>query len=163
MKEKIEINKARFEDIQEIISLIDELFIEENKYYDVAIRRYKTPSKNRNQILIKRLKYQIRSSNVFIYVAKINGKVVGYIEGNCSKQDSTFINKKVGRFNNVVVTKNKRGLGISKLLYSELKKWFKEKGCEIEELDVLVKNPAKKIYEKWGYRPVYVDMRKPIK
>jgi GNAT superfamily N-acetyltransferase len=163
IKEKVKINKASIEDISSIIKLINELFIEENKYYDKPIRVYKTPLKTKNQILAKRLQKQIKSSKTFIYVAKIENKVVGYIEGNYSQENTTFVNKIIGRFNNIVVTKNMRGHGISKLLYLELKKWFKINNCEIEELDVLVKNPAKKIYEKWGYKPVYVDMRKPIR
>jgi len=51
---------------------------------------------------------------------------------------------------------------ILKQLYKELEKWFKSKNCPYVIVDVVTKNPRKKLYKAFGFETVLEEMRKII-
>lgn len=160
MVKEVEIVKASVKDMSFLIKLRKELFAEEEKHYPKALRAYKRIVKNADEILRKDFSKKIHSRKTRIFVAKINNEIVGYIEGSVWKKDSFLEVKKIGDVNQIIVTRKHRKQGIAKRLYSEMKKWFAEEGCELQELYVLLGNPAAELYRKWGYKTTVLRMTK---
>jgi GNAT superfamily N-acetyltransferase len=55
-------------------------------------------------------------------------KIVGYIIGSVSEDDSLVLGK-IGTIEDWLVEKSMRGNGIGMKLYAVLENWFREKGC----------------------------------
>ena len=73
-----------------------------------------------------------------------------------------FKDIKYGTLNYIWIDKNYRHREIGTELKDKLLKWFKKEKCQYINLVVLEKNPAKKIFKKWGFDKVLSLMRKKI-
>ena len=74
---------------------------------------------------------------------KIVAILSGYIK-TVSKGD-------VGYIDNIYVSKKYSGKGYATILRDKFYKWLKSEKIIYCQLDVLNKNPSRKIYEKWGF------------
>ena len=68
----------------------------------------------------------------------------------------------VGYIDNMFVSKKYSGKGYATFLRDEFYKWLKGKKIRYCQLDVLAKNPAKQIYEKWGFSVDGFQMTKKL-
>ncbi len=68
----------------------------------------------------------------------------------------------VGYIDNMFVLKKHYGKGYATILRDEFYKWLKNKKINYCQLEVLAKNPAKQIYEKWGFSIDGFQMTKKI-
>ena len=159
----VKIIRASEKDISVIIKLIGDLYLEEERFYARGLNAHKKILKNKNSFLKKDLTKKLQEKNCIIYLAKIRNEFAGIAVASCLKKTTIFTNKKIGFLEDIFVCKKYRGAGVSRLLYDKIGKWFRKNKCEIEKLLVLSKNPAAHIYEKWGFSPVILEMRKPIK
>ena len=76
-----------------------------------------------------------------------NKKIVAILSGSIQKAPKG----QVGYIDNIFVSKPYRKRGYATILRDEFYRWLREKGIRYCKLDVLAKNPAKDIYEKWGF------------
>jgi len=77
-------------------------------------------------------------------VAKINGKVVGYLSANIIIDE--------GHILNIAVHPEYRGLGIASYMVKEMLEIMKESNCRSVFLEVRFSNEeARKMYEKFGF------------
>ena len=97
------------------------------------------------------------------YVMAYEDKIIGYIV--CRIKNVTLSDgkkHKEGRVGDLYVHPDMRGKGIATQLYEKARQWFAEKGCQWESLSVFQNNPAGQLYEKWGFVPFSIEMRKRI-
>ena len=137
----MKIRKAKLEDIERIHEL-DKESVEYHKKFDKDF--YTVSNKWWNIKKDSQIK-AIKSSRDLILVAEDEGDVVGYIWG--------YIENKIGKIQELIVTSKSRGKGVGTNLINEMLKYFKEKKCEISEIEVNVENePTIKTYEKAGFK-----------
>ncbi len=68
----------------------------------------------------------------------------------------------VGYIDNMFVSKKHLGRGYAVVLRNEFYKWLKHKKIKYCQLDVLGRNPAKTLYEKWGFSVDGFQMTKKL-
>jgi ribosomal protein S18 acetylase RimI-like enzyme len=79
------------------------------------------------------------------YVLEVDGKVVGYINGQPEKGN-------VGHLDSLYILKQYRGKGYAVAMVKKMKKWFQLKKVKFIDISVDGPNkPAQKLYEKLGF------------
>lgn len=68
----------------------------------------------------------------------------------------------IGYIDNMFVSGKHSGKGYATILRDEFYEWLRNKKIRYCQLDVLEKNPAKQIYEKWGFSVDGVQMTKKL-
>ncbi|VVB76062.1 Acetyltransferase (GNAT) family protein [uncultured archaeon] len=110
------------------------------------------------------VKGMILNKGGLFFVVEADGKIVGFAYGEVRTDKRTvFPEMVVGEIKNLWIKDKYRGNRISSKLKDKYLNWFKEKGCDYVLIEVLQKNPANKIYEKWGFEPYLEKLVKPIK
>jgi GNAT superfamily N-acetyltransferase len=140
------------------LKLLDSVYFQERKVMvQPEFRAMENPSSI--EILEKRI-----SGECFrTIVAETNNKIIGYLV--CKVQDvflSENKREKEGRICDVFVCRGHRRKGIASRLYEKAKQWFQECDCRWEGLTVYAENPAKQLYEQWGYKSYSVNMRRKM-
>jgi ribosomal protein S18 acetylase RimI-like enzyme len=106
---------------------------------------------------------EFREKNAGYLVAVQDGKIVGYARGSVVLEKSPFFKPvRIGYLNALAVLKSHAGKGIASALNMEMERWLKKKGCSQIHLDVFERNPAVRIYEKWGYKTYNLKMVKRV-
>ena len=154
-----EITKATKKDIDQICQLFDEYDKDIERYFPKnhlkLLQKLNTQHGNNPQRQ-KGIMETIADKKQLFLVAKdeeiIVGCIIGWIEP---------INN-IGRFDQLILSSQSRKKEILNLLYKELEKWFKAKKCPYVVVDVVAKNPRKKIYKEFGFDSVLEEMRKII-
>ena len=96
--------------------------------------------------------------NVVIAIA--NEKVAGFIWGYIHLSPSYTGNLLLGVWNGLYILPEFRSLGLSKLLYMDLDKWFKEKKVHSIEAQVLTENHHSMIgMKKMGFQEELLQLR----
>jgi ribosomal protein S18 acetylase RimI-like enzyme len=109
----------------------------------------------------ERLLERIGNNEYLSLVVEDKDQIVGYclnkIEANIDN-----LTPKQGKISEIYIAKNFRGKSIASKFYNEALKWFKKKGCKYIQLNVYDDNPAKDIYEKWGFKPFSINLKKKL-
>ena len=160
----IKIRKASLDDVDSIANLGEKLI----DHGDGIIKD--SYPQNLNDYLFDKSKYEfsktfiknaIHSRNGLVLISEIDNIIVGFLQVNICKNFSFFKLKKYGKIQAIYVKKEYRKKGISTTLMEEAMKWCKSKDLTRISLDVLPNNiHAIKIYEKWGFTPFLLEMRK---
>lgn len=112
---------------------------------------------------LKNLRESFQNPNTQIFIAEEKKKIIGYTWIKTYSLNYLNPKKKVGFVNEMFVTKEFRGKGISKELMEKSIKWFKKQGIEFVSLSVFAQNRhAIEIYKKFGFESFSVYMRKRI-
>ncbi|MEM1538900.1 MAG: GNAT family N-acetyltransferase [Candidatus Bathyarchaeia archaeon] len=100
----------------------------------------------------------IRGENTVVFVAEVEGKIVGYSLGWVS-QPWAYKGKR-GYICDCFVEKSYRRHGIGKALIKAMLEWFIEKGVECVEADVYSNNiPSLKLFKKLGFEEIFKRLR----
>lgn len=108
---------------------------------------------NVNEVISKELfKEKIQSKQIFI--AKLQGRIVGYIAFNISEKINPLMRyRKQLLIEALCVNETNRGKGIGTLLLQHIKNIGKENNCTDIQLSVNQNNRnAIQVYEKFGFR-----------
>tara|TARA_Y100000310_G_C20423757_1_gene687952 strand:+ start:146 stop:622 length:477 start_codon:yes stop_codon:yes gene_type:complete len=157
---KIRLYKAK--DAADVEELLVEFIKYKDKEYSKNSTKYMKNIKGKEKAYAKSYikKFNETKKSRFL-VLEEEGKIVAYILG--SLQINLYEKDKVrGYIDSFFVSKNYRGKGFGKKIYSKLVSWFKKKNCKQIILDVAKGNPSTKIYEKWGFETTKQEMRKKI-
>ncbi|MFP4119022.1 MAG: GNAT family N-acetyltransferase [Candidatus Woesearchaeota archaeon] len=160
----MKIRAAKQEDLQELLSL----FIEYNTFlWTLESKKesfFKEPKKQYQKYILKSLQEMIRSKKQKILVAKTEGKIIGSVSGWVNKYENSLFEDdcRIGTLGYLIVKKEFQKKGISTELKNRLFEWFKKKNCEFVNLEVSNKNPAKQIYERWGFEKYSEKMKIPL-
>lgn len=96
-----------------------------------------------------------------IFIAYENDKPIGI--ANCFIGFSTFWAGKLLNVHDLAVLPEARGKGIGKKLLEAVEAKARELGCVKLTLEVLEENPAKRLYERFGFQVDYLFMNKVLK
>jgi ribosomal protein S18 acetylase RimI-like enzyme len=151
--------KAKKEDLEQIIKLFDEYDKEIEKYFPKnhlkLLQKLNTEHGN-NPKRRKAVVQAIADKKQLFLVAKEDEKIIGCVIGWID------LGSNIGRFDQLILSKQTKNKEILKQLYAELEKWFKSKKCTYIAVGVVTKNPRKKLYQEFGFDSVVEEMRKII-
>lgn len=91
-----------------------------------------------------------------VFVAELDGKIVGFIEGGLQAEDKKY--RTSAEIGNLYVLKEYQKFGVGKLLFNTMLEELKLRGCKNVILYVIEKNNAKDFYKKMG--GILVETRK---
>jgi len=155
----IQIVKATEEDLGQISQLFNEYDKEIEKYFPqnhLALLQKLQSEHGDNPQRRKNIIQAIHDEKNLFLVAKENEKMIGCVLGWLESDTN------IGRFDQLILSSQSEEKEILEKLYLELEKWFKTKGCPYVVINVLIQNPRKRLYEKFGFEPVLEEMRKII-
>jgi ribosomal protein S18 acetylase RimI-like enzyme len=96
-----------------------------------------------------------------IFVAEIDGCICGfaYVEEHTTPDYPMFISRKFALLDNLLVKKEFRGLGVAKLLFSEVRSWAKKRKLSTVRLKVYSANiKALEFYKSQGISPLSEEL-----
>lgn len=92
-----------------------------------------------------------------IWVAELDGNVVGFSSCLLSNALQPYINKKIGVIDFIVVDESIQGKGIGKELLGNTLQWFHDKVDDVELRTMADNLHAVRFYEKYGFRILSSD------
>lgn len=128
------------------------------------MRRQLEYGKNEIDSLVR----DVAQKDGIIYVAEIDGRVVGFVAGtiSSSKPDDLlgYLPAKRGRVQELFVDEKYRGRKVGKLLMDKIEDYFKQQDCDFIRAEVFEpNNHAYSFYTKLGYKDRDIDMIKMLK
>lgn len=87
---------------------------------------------------------------------------VGVIEASVRPPHSIFRSRRVLHIHSIYVDPGRRREGIGHTLLDAALEWGREAGCVEAELNVLVNNPARRLYERTGFEVLEVKMSREL-
>jgi ribosomal protein S18 acetylase RimI-like enzyme len=145
----IKIRKADIDDLKDIQKLNLMLFKKEYDEYDKLLNLEWTFGKQGTQFF----KDKLTKPENCGFIAKGNGKIVGYIVGGISKAETYRNMPKTAELDNMFILKEFRNKGAGTKLYDEFLKWCKSKNVEIIRVQASSLNKkAINFYRKNGFK-----------
>lgn len=143
---KIDIREANMNDLIHIQNLNNSLFDLEYNNYDSTLKLGWPFEKEGKEYFIDRI------NNNLIFVAEINGKIVGYLAGNILEEISYSV-ETFAELDNMYIDTNYRGYGIGSKLIDKFKNYCKNIGIENIKVTAYAHNKqAIKFYMKNGFQ-----------
>jgi GNAT superfamily N-acetyltransferase len=90
------------------------------------------------------------------------GGPVGVIEASVGRPTRSFYPMSVLHIHSIYVEPSYRRAGIGQRLLQAALEWGRGKGCEEAELNVLVRNPARMLYEDAGFEVFELELRRKL-
>jgi aminoglycoside 6'-N-acetyltransferase I len=84
---------------------------------------------------------------------------VGIVEASVVSSYEIYRPKSVLHIRSLYVKPSSRGQGIGRKLLEAALEWGRGKGCQEVDLNVLLSNPARKLYESLGFTGFELKMR----
>jgi len=144
--------------------VIKELSIKEYKILNPLWKEFVKDTANKTSFKYENKPFEIKinqlskSKHGVIFVAYDKDKPIGYIMGTIN--DNNIQKVKHGGIAQLVVSKNYRGKGIAKNLWSNLNKWFDKYKTKIKWVTSLYNNKeAIGLYKSFGFKPEMLVMR----
>ena len=143
---RINIRKANINDLIHIQNLNNSLFDLEYNNYDSTLKLGWPFEKDGEEYFIDKIK------NNLIFVADINGKIVGYLAGNILEEISYSV-ETFAELDNMCIDTNYRGYGIGSKLIDEFKNYCRNIGIENIKVTAYSENKqAINFYMKNGFQ-----------
>ena len=116
----------------------------------------------------RRTLQKVAENNGVIYVAEVDGQLVGVVVGIIPEQSDEdrleHVPSKFGEVLELVVKSEYRRKGVGTMLMNKLEEYFKENNCNISGVGVLFPNKdAYRLYCKLGYKDRSIYMTKDMK
>jgi ribosomal protein S18 acetylase RimI-like enzyme len=148
----VRIRQASEEDLQRIVELSKKLGRDESNM-DSMISPLPSEFQNPKWIL-----KNIKGKSTVVFVAEVNGKIVGYSLGWFGHPWA--YKGKRGYICDCFVEKPYRRRGIGRALIKVMLDWFVKKGVECVEADVYSKNiPSLKLFKSLGFKEISKRLR----
>ena len=160
----MKIRKATIKDLDQLTELYSQYYDDLNKITPKRFQFFKKRRPSYKNEIKKSILKDLKDRSKIIIVAEdkeLIATVSGLVKPILSKEH--FDKIKFGYLQYLFVEKTSRDQNISKLLEVELIKWFKTRNCDYVRLEVASTNPAKRIYEKWGFESDSIKMIKKLK
>ncbi len=157
------IKKASLEELDKLTKILIE-FKEEIKVLEQEKFRVFKNKKKPYELIKNSVEKKIKNEKNLILIAYEDDEIIGFIIGIIKEFNHLVYEPfTYGELMTLWVKEEFRKNGISSALRDELFEWFKTNNCKYVQLQVLDKNPALGIYEKWGFEPVLKIMKKKLK
>lgn len=120
----ITIREANIDDLEDVQNLNLKLFEKEQKEYDPTLNLEWTFGESGTKYYTERIK----EDDGFVWVAEVDGKIVGYLCGGLKKEAYRII--KSSELENMMVLDEYRFKGIGKQLVDAFFRWSKSQGVQ---------------------------------
>ena len=126
---------------------------EEHTLYDPVY----TTVPNAEKVMRRFLSDLSSNSHSCLFVAELNGEVVGFLSGELREGSPAFQPKTWAAVEDVYVTPDYRSSGIGHALFEACQEWARERGANGVSLQVAADNTrGRKFYEELGFREVSI-------
>lgn len=136
---ELKIRKAKKEDTEKFVEVYKSAYMKIKKY-----------SYRKDKMIKWYYRWLLKRDKDGIFVAEVDGKVVGFIA--CDANWQGFFDENIGEIHELIVKEDCKHKGIGKILIERGEEYLKKKGHKIIELWVGEENPAREFYEKLGYK-----------
>jgi len=89
-------------------------------------------------------------------------RVIGIIEMSVSSPHPVFKPERLMHIHSIYVESDFRRRGAALKLMEAALRWGKDQACEAVELNALAQSPARRLYEKLGFRAFQLEMRRSL-
>lgn len=159
----MKIRKAKLKDVPGIAMLWKAFWREHDRAFTRGDPVFKT-KKRIDDLYLKFVNRMIRSRKGQVFVADIDGKLIGHLIIEIMKLPPIFVHDKEAHVHEIYVEKRYRKKGIGAMLLAEADGWAKEKGIFSLGLTVNVKNRrAFSFYKEFGFNEHNLKMSKIIR
>ncbi len=160
------IRKAKLKDIPCIVKLWREFMKDHDAIY-LAKRPERKPRMRRREeapeLFGKFVKKNIHSKNGVVLVVEEDDALVGYAIMYLKKDPPVYVENTNAYISDLFVKREHRGKKASSMMKDEMFAWAERKGERNLSLHAFMANEhARRIYRKWGFEDVTVDMRKRL-
>lgn len=164
------VRKATLNDVPAVLQLwaecmneLDELVFAENPEIMPYFQTYLQMKDNALEIYVNSIQENIRSEDALVLVGEVDGTPVGYCIAQIKRTLPIYRVEALGFINKLYVKREFRGRGLSSRLNAEIIKWLKKREVKHVSIHVYADNkPARRIYEKWGYKEFQIEMRRTL-
>ncbi|NYZ74512.1 GNAT family N-acetyltransferase [Candidatus Micrarchaeota archaeon] len=119
---------------------------------------------DRLALYVKFLKKQLHRRNAAVFVAELDGNIVGHVMVEVQKLPPIYVHDKNAYVCEIVVGEHHRGKGIGTMLLKEAEKWARKKRMYSIGLMVHIANEdALSVYRKSGFKAHHLKMAKIVK
>lgn len=126
---------------------------EEHTLYDAVF----TTAPDAEKVMRRFLADLSSSSHSCLFVAELDGGVVGFLSGELREGSSAFSPKTWAAVEDVYVSSDYRSSGIGRALFEACQEWARERGANGISLQVAADNTrGRKFYEELGFREVSI-------
>ncbi|WP_341878188.1 GNAT family N-acetyltransferase [Defluviitalea saccharophila] len=151
----INIRKADKKDIDILSILWNELI-----YFHRSKKNIFPISKDWKQLKEKELEWILESKQVFIYVAEVDTKIVGYIRGSIRKIPPLYDIRNEGNIEEIYIMPEYRNRGLATQLVHRIIEAFKHKEVDYIDINVDCDNEiGQKFWESIGFKIISIHRR----
>jgi GNAT superfamily N-acetyltransferase len=158
---EIEIHHGKAEDANLIADLIKKMVVE--------MENYGGDSVNTAPDVWDSMELDIRAKSTrqdYIYLLAIHPSstptVVGMAAANIESLEDIFVSRKRLHIGAIYTVPHARSQGVAKQLLAYLLKWGQQMSVHEVDLNVLVANPARYLYEQCGFEPHEISMTRKL-
>lgn len=149
MEAQITVRPATRQDIATIVELWKE-FMAFHMEKDALF----TQAPDGEEVFARFVEGNIDSETACVYVAAVDGRLVGYCQGKLEKYPPVIAEQDYGQILDVAVTAEFRRTGVGERMYAALREWFGDKGVpRIEVRHWKFNEAASRFWRKMGFEP----------
>ncbi|MBI3786155.1 MAG: GNAT family N-acetyltransferase [Deltaproteobacteria bacterium] len=132
-------------------------------HYDFDRQRFLAPGKNAEAGYGHFLLSQLNSQDSILFVAELQGKVIGYVYAGIEPLSWKELRDRAGFIHDVFVESGARGRGIATRLVNAAAEWLGAAGVPRIMLWTAEPNaPAQRLFQRLGFRPTMVEMTREV-
>ncbi len=150
------IRKATLSDLDDLIKLLVLFKRDLTNYVPDDLKVFRKKEKPIS-LIRESVKEELENKKGLFLVIEEKKELIGFGYGTINEYvHMLFEPVRHGMLNHIWIKENFRGKGFSSMLKDRLFDWFVDNDCKYVKLLVLDINPAKEIYENWGFE-LYLD------
>ncbi len=152
--------EAEEKDLNNLVNLIIDFKKELTKYVLSEMKTFRKDHESKKKIK-ESIRKKIEDKNQRFLLLRNSDYIIGFGCGSIKHRDNLVLKKiKFGELSHLWIDRSYREKEMSSLIKDDLFDWFKINHCQYVVVKVLNDNPAKKIYQHWGFENYITEMRK---
>lgn len=159
MTDGIAIRDARFDEIRYVMEMTRLMVCEMERYGGRPATRDESAWNGH----AARIEAELKAGNLKCLIAEAaDSNRIGLGGARINTLEGVFAPKKVIHIGILFVLPSFRQKGVASKLISEMLDWGKSAGGDYFDLNVLVGNPARSLYQQFGFSDAAINMIRPI-
>ncbi len=159
------VRKAKEQDIDAIIKLLDEL---ETAHLGLNLseteRKFMQKSQDAHKIIKDGLEKSLKKDTGCLLVAEENGNAVGYLKAEIDVRSPTKLHNKKLYIRHLIVSNDYRNRGVGRKLLEKAEAFAKENKIQFITLKTSPKNKSSTdFYKSLGFEDIYIEKIKNVK
>ena len=132
-------------------------------HYDFDPQRFIAPDDNADEGYAWFLGTQLRREDVAIFVAELDGEVLGYVYAGIEPHSWKELREEAGFIHDIVVDERGRRTGIASALMERAIEWLRDRGMPRVVLGTAERNDvAQRLFAALGFRRTMIEMTREL-